>query len=106
MTNKTLTYIDSETVWDKVADNLEVKGPFAVCYQDEEILALLHKNVAVMLAAVYEADGEYSLQVSKVLDRDLNCEDCEDIIVATLEEAGLFIANHFNAWMEQKNSEF
>lgn len=89
------TYVDSETIWDKVADNLEIEGPFAVCYQDEELLALLYNNKAVLFAGVYLLDdGRYEVQVEEVINEDLDTRNVEDNVV-TVQEAAALIRKAF-----------
>lgn len=99
------TYVDSETIWDKVADNLEIKGPFAVCYQDEELLALLYNNKAVMFAGVYVLDnGRYEVQVEEVLNEDLDTYTVElnaEGNVATLQEAGAVVRKAFEEMQDK-----
>lgn len=95
MTN--YTYVDGAFVLIAVEAEaaLALEKGFSVSAEESELLMLSFNNKAVMFAGVYLlADGNYEVQVSEVLNEDLDTSDV-DYNVATVQEAGAVVRKAF-----------
>lgn len=91
------TYVDSAFVLIAMEAEAELalESGFSVSAEEGDLITLTFNNKAVMLAGVYLlADGSYEVEVSEVLNDDLDTSDV-DYNVATVQEAGAVVRKAF-----------